>query len=36
MLMMGFTVQGGSGFFEEDNYILSYAQFPDPDEKGKF
>ena len=34
--MMGFTVQGGSAFFEDGNYILSYAQFPDPDAKGKF
>ena len=37
MLMMGFTVDNsGPTPFEAGNYILSYAQFPDPDASGKF
>ena len=35
--MMGFTiVNSGPDLFKTGNYILSYAQFPDPDASGKY
>ena len=36
MLVMGLTVGMGPDLIKNDQYVLSYAQFPDPDASGKY
>ena len=36
MLMMGFTTGMGANLISNDQYVLAYAQFPDPDASGKY